>query len=118
MNQEIKDIIGAITVDEYWKLVKTKMKETEAAYLDFVKACDSFADFTFTGRCWVLSKLVPKNLEERRSTSRFPSYLRQNETEIKAFFIDNLEKERVESERNALIKSLNITPEQLAILKK
>lgn len=102
--------------DSEWEEVIKRGKRVERLYLEFVKACDQLADSMFHDEDGVLGQLLPKKIIDRRDTKRIRRWVLGRKDITFNWLRERWEKRQKISVRHALIASLGLTKEQLAIL--
>jgi hypothetical protein len=102
--------------DSEWEEVIKRGKRVERLYLEFVKACDQLADSMFHDEDYVLGQLLPKKTSDRRDFKRIRKWVISRKDISFDWLQERWQKKQALFARNALIASLGLTKEQLAIL--
>lgn len=104
------------TREELSAEIEGELSGVIACYEQLVEQSDKFADAILYKEGWILGKIMPKSMSERRDTDRIVNWF----NEVKEEVLDRLEEfqESIlkEQKRNDLIKSLKLTKEQKSIL--
>lgn len=98
------------------KEAREKFLAIISAYKALLASVDEFADSASLTNDWVLGKVMPSKAGQRRDTKRIENWF-NSESQWIHRHIEEVESRRMkEVERENLINSLNLTPEQRKIL--
>ena len=104
------------TREELSAEIEGELSGVIACYEQLIEQSDKLANAILYKQVYVLGKIMPKSMSERRDTDRIVNWF----NEIKEDALDHLEElqESIlkEKKRNDLIKSLKLTKEQKSIL--
>lgn len=96
-------------------VIKAATKVSEA-HLNFLKACNEFADVIHHPRNHVLIRLMDQQYYERDDPKRVFKWLRDYSKDIELHMESVIRSNKEASERAALLEQLQLTAEQIALL--
>lgn len=99
-----------------WANVISAAKEVANAYAAMLKASDSLADAMGYKEEYVLRRVLPQNADERREVKRILKWVNKEQEDVEKLLKDRDEMRRKQSERDALMEKLKLTPEEKALL--
>lgn len=110
-----EDSIGT-PEEEMLKILERELEVTIKAYSDLLKKCVSLAGFMSYKEDYVIGKVMPRNISDRTDTNRIRVWFKEIQEEVVKHALHRYWESKKEAERKKLIDSLNLTPEQKAIL--
>ena len=104
-----------MTTDEYQDAVLAAGHAVDTAYGDFLDACNALAEMLEFTPEWVLGKCLPKVAYDRERRTR-TVWLNTELPDIIEKFKQSVAERENRAKRKELLKSLNLTDEQKALL--
>lgn len=107
---------AAIASSDLLAIMDDELANTIVAYESLLEQCRKLADTMGYYDDHVIGKVMPKTSADRTNTGRIAEWFEKTKGDAVAHML-KLEAEReADSERERLIASLNLTPEQMALL--
>ena len=105
-----------ITESELSDLMDDELTNTIEMYHNLLKQCEKLADCMGYYSDYVIGKVMPSRSIERTNTARIKEWFGKEKKSVIASILRRQEEEEEDRKRNELLDSLNLTPEQAALL--
>ena len=105
-----------ITESELSDLMDDELTNTIEMYHNLLKQCEKLADCMGYYSDYVIGKVMPSRSIERANTTRIEEWFEKEKKSVIARILKRQEEEEEDRKRNELLDSLNLTPEQAALL--
>ena len=105
-----------ITESELSDLMDDELTNTIEMYRNLLKQCEKLADCMGYYSDYVIGKVMPSRSIERTNTARIEEWFEKEKKSVITSILKRQEEEEEDRKRNELLDSLNLTPEQAALL--
>ena len=105
-----------ITESELSDLMDDELTNTIEMYRNLLKQCEKLADCMGYYSDYVIGKVMPSRSIERTNTARIEEWFEKEKKSVITCILKRQEEEEEDRKRNELLDSLNLTPEQAALL--
>ena len=105
-----------ITESELSDLMDDELTNTIEMYRNLLKQCEKLADCMGYYSDYVIGKVMPSRSIERTNTARIEEWFEKEKKSVITSILKLQEEEEEDRKRNELLDSLNLTPEQAALL--
>lgn len=105
-----------ITESELSDLMDDELTNTIEIYHNLLKQCEKLADCMGYYSDYVIGKVMPSRSIERTNTTRIEEWFKKEKKSVIRRILKSQEEEEEDRKRNELLDSLNLSPEQAALL--
>ena len=107
---------AAIASSDLLAIMDDELANTIAAYESLLEQCRKLADAMGYYDNHVIGKVMPKTSADRTNTGRIAEWFEKTKGDAVAHMLKLKAEREADRERERLIASLNLTPEQMALL--
>jgi len=106
----------AVDYDHFLVIMEDELANTVAAYECLLEQCRKLSASMGYFDDHVIGKVMPKTLPDRTNTGRIVEWFENTKDDAVANMLKLQAKREQDRERERLLESLNLTPEQIALL--
>jgi len=107
---------ASIASSDLLAIMDNELANTIAAYESLLEQCRKLADTMGYYDNHVIGKVMPKTSADRTNTGRIAEWFEKTKGDAVAHMLKLKAEREADRERERLIASLNLTPEQMALL--
>lgn len=116
MNNTPAETRASITGRQLLDIMKKELFSTVSAYKSLLDQCDKLANSMGYNTDHVIGKVMPKTSKDRTNTKRIMEWFAKVKDECVEHLLELDAEDKRDRERERLLDSLNLTPEQMALL--
>jgi hypothetical protein len=109
-------VLDADSLANQWEKINQLSREVSLAYYKLVETSDALADALGYNREWLLGHIFPKCRDDRRKHKRILDWIKYEKEKFNEHISEKIIQDRIRSERTAILKRLNLTGDEKAIL--
>jgi hypothetical protein len=107
---------AAIANSDFLAIMEDQLANTIASYECLLQQCRKLSETMAFNDNYVIGKVMPKTLADRTSTKRISKWFEKVKGDAVAHMLKVEAERKADYERESLIVSLNLTPEQMVLL--